>query len=307
MQGFQVSLLGKFCLKRGEAEVHRLESRKAEELLCYLLVNRERAHTREALAELLWGDDFSQQSKNYFRKALWVLQAALDPLVDGAEQRLLLVESEWIQFNPACELWLDIAVIEAAFTEVKGIAGRDLSQEQAELLEAAVALHKGDLLEDCYQDWCLFERERLQYKFLILVDKLMGFCEHHREFERGLVYGEQILRYDRAHERTHMRMMRLHHLAGDRSAALRQYDKCRTALQEELDVEPGEPIRQLYEQIRQDALEARYTTDEVTVAAERATLQSIQARLGAFNHSLSQLQTQLQKDLQALERVMRKS
>ena len=55
MQGFQVSLLGKFCLKRGEAEVHRLESRKAEELLCYLLVNRERAHTREALAELLWG------------------------------------------------------------------------------------------------------------------------------------------------------------------------------------------------------------------------------------------------------------
>jgi DNA-binding SARP family transcriptional activator len=305
MHGLQVSLLGKFSMKRGEAEIYKLESRKAEELLCYLLVNRERAHPREALAELLWGDDVIQQSKNYLRKALWQLQSTLEPLADGEKQGLLLVEPEWIQLNPLCDLWLDVAVIEAAFKGVKGIHGRDLTQEQVRVLEAAVALHKGDLLEDCYQDWCLFERERLQYQFLALLDKLMDYCERHQDFESGLVYGERILRYDRAHERTHSRLMRLHYLAGDRIAALRQYDKCKAALHEELDVEPGEQMRRLCQQIRQDTLESdTIKGNEKTAPLDYAALQTIHTSLVRFYTSLDQLQSQLHKDIQALERVL---
>ena len=307
MQGLHVSLLGKFCIKRGEAQIYKLESRKAEELLCYLLVSRERAHPREALAELLWGQDVSFQSKNYLRKALWQLQSTLEPLADQEEQRLLLVEPDWIQCNPECDLWLDVAVIEDAFKLAKGILGRALTQEQAQALEAAVELYKGDLLADCYQDWCLFERERLQYQYLGILDKLMDYCEQHQDYESGLAYGERILRYDRAHERTHSQMMRLHYLAGDRIAALRQYDKCRAALHEELDIEPGEHIRQIYQQIRQDTLDAGSHADHEEIhSPDSAALRTIHTRLGDFNASLSQLQAQLIKDLQALDRVMRR-
>jgi hypothetical protein len=38
----------------------------------------------------------------------------------------------------------------------------DLNEAQAQLLKDAVNLYCGDLLEGWYQDWCLFERERLQ-------------------------------------------------------------------------------------------------------------------------------------------------
>jgi two-component SAPR family response regulator len=89
-----------------------------------------------------------------------------------------------------------------------------------------VALYHGDLLEDWFQDWCLYERERLQNIYLAALDKLMDYCEASRDYDAGLAYGTRILRHDLARERTHRRLMRLYYLAGDRTSALRQYDRC---------------------------------------------------------------------------------
>ena len=61
-----------------------------------------------------------------------------------------------------------------------------------------------------YEDWCLSEHERLQNMYLKMLDKLMGYCEAHGQVNSGLAYGEQVLRYDRASERTYQRMMRLY-------------------------------------------------------------------------------------------------
>src|SRR5205823_7801753 len=112
---------------------------------------------------------------------------------------------------------------EQAFTCTEGVSSRDLDDRQVQLLLGAVQLYQGDLLEGCYLEWCLAERERLQRMYLAMLDKLMGHCEAHREYETGLDYGLRILRCEPASERTHRRMMRLQYLAGDRTAALRQY------------------------------------------------------------------------------------
>jgi hypothetical protein len=52
------------------------------------------------------------------------------------------------------------------------------------------------------QDWCLGEGERLQSAYLIILDKLMGYCESHQEYEAGMAYGQRIMRYERAREST---------------------------------------------------------------------------------------------------------
>src|SRR5256885_11705620 len=96
--------------------------------------------------------------------------------------------------------------------------------------------------------------------YLTLLDKLLCYCATHQDYETGQAYGALLLRHDRAHERTHRQLMRLHYRAGDRTAALRQYERCRTALSEELDVKPDRRTVTLYEQIRADQL------DEQTVA-----------------------------------------
>src|SRR4029079_5344214 len=119
---------------------------------------------------------------------------------------LLRADAEWVGINPAVGLWLDVAVLEQAYHRVQGVPGRQLEGKSLEAVREAVWHYQGDLLEGCYLDWCLSERERLQQIHLSLLDKLMDHCQAEHDYEMGLAYGMQILRIDRASERTHRRM-----------------------------------------------------------------------------------------------------
>src|SRR5262249_55549726 len=121
-------------------------------------------------------------------------------------------------------------------------------------IQSAAALYQGDLLEGWYQDWCLFERERFQIMYLMLLDQLVQYCDIHGQYSTGLFYGTEILRHEHACERAHRQLMRLYFLSGDRTQAVHQYQRCAAALQKELDIEPSESTKQLYEQIRSDSL-----------------------------------------------------
>jgi DNA-binding SARP family transcriptional activator len=307
MSTIRILLFGKFDIEADGSLMPRIEPRKAEELLAYLLLNRDQPQAREQLADRLWGETFQDQTNNYLRKALWQLQSAVGSW-RLADRGLLLVEGEWLQINPQIDLWLDIAVLEEAFKKTQGILGRDLDERQARTLQQAAELYRGDLMAGWYQDWCLYERERLQHLYLAMLDKLMDYCEVHGTYEDGLIFGERVLHYDRARERTHRRLMRLYYLAGDRTSALRQYRKCVTLLQEELDVEPGESTRLLYEKIRADKLESPTppTKAEKVGAAKRTKepLTVVFSHLSAFHKELSQIQKQLAQDMQVIQRTI---
>ena len=256
MNELQIGLLGKFDVRRNDEPVAGLEGRKVQDLLAFLLLQRSRPHSREYLAELLWGQRAPAQSKKYLRQTLWQVHSALAAQGGDVEETLpLLVDDDWVRFNQRCDLWLDVAVFEAAYDQTQGVAGKDLDDGHADRLRQAVEVYRGDLLPGCYEDWCIFERERLQNMYLAMLDKLIDCCQQHGQFERGLAYGGTILRLDRARERTHRRMMRLYYLAGDRTSALRQFDQLKRALREELDVKPSQSSLALRDQIRADSLE----------------------------------------------------
>jgi DNA-binding SARP family transcriptional activator len=309
MSVLYIYLFGKFDAYYGELALSGLDGGKAQELLCYLLLNRDRPHSREVLAELLWNNSSSAQSKAYLRKALWQLQSAFDAQAERLSERVLLVESDWVQLNPAADLYLDVAAFERAFLQSQGVRGRELDSRTAQILQAAVDLYRGDLLEGWYQDWCIHERERLRHLYLAMLDKLMGYCEVCGDFEAGLIYGSRILQCDRARERTHRRLMRLRHLAGDRTGALRQYERCVAALDEELGVEPSRRTIGLYQQIRADRLSAPAL--EVVSAAEVSeeetpALPEVLDRLRGFQVLLAEAQNRVQQDIQAVERALRR-
>jgi tetratricopeptide (TPR) repeat protein len=165
----------------------------------------------------------------------------------------LSIESDWIQLNSHTRLWLDAAVLEQSFQQVQDLPGSQLDPAAAQTLQAVIDHYQGDLLESCYADWCLLERERYRHMYLAILDKLMAYCEVSQQYAAGISYGEIALRYDRARERTHRRLMRLFHFSGYRTEALRQYARCVRALAEELGVEPTQQTQQLYEQIRVDS------------------------------------------------------
>lgn len=251
MDVVSVRLFGKFETQRNDCVLKGFHAARIRELFSYLLVYRNRVHSREGLAAVFWSDVPSAHSKKYLRQALWQLQGAFEFDLPG-DHSPLSVDSTWVGLNAGPGLWLDVAHFEEAVGSAQGIAGNQLRPEQAARLQGAVDLYRGDLLEGCYQDWCLFERERLQNSYLATLDKLMAYCERQGLFEEGLAHGARILRYDRARERTHWQLMRLHYLAGDRTGALRQYQRCVDALRQELDVDPSAQTLALRDQIRSD-------------------------------------------------------
>jgi len=307
MSIMRISLFGKFQVRCEERALAGFEPRKAQELFGYLLLHRHQPHCREILAELLWGDSPNGQSKKYLRQALWQLQTALSSQASLLTEPILQLEPDWIHVNVNAGFWLDVAELERGFDYVQTVPAHRLDSQAARSLHDAVELYRGDLLEGCYHDWCLFERERLQNMCFAMLDKLTDYCEEHADYESGIAYGERILRIDRARERTHGRMMRLHYLAGDRTAALHQYERCVAALEEELGVRPAGRTVALCEQIRADQLVKTAAAPAAdTAAAELATssLPDVIGHLRQLQSLLADAQRQIQDGIQAVEMVL---
>jgi len=303
MSSVCIRLFGKFSAQFAAQKIEGLEAPRLQELFSYLLLYRGRPHARETLAALLWGDSPTATSKKYLRQALWQLQSALNPDAAPAARHLLVVEPDWIQIDPDASLWLDVAEFEHSFSLVQGVQGSELEEAGARSLEEAVALYRSDLLEACYEDWCIYERERLQNMFLAMLDKLMSYCESHDLYENGLEYGCRILACDRAREHTHRRLMRLHYLAGNRTAALRQYERCVAALQEELGVKPAKRTTDLYDHVRADSLDGASSTRQAEEPASSPP--EALGRLRQIRSLLVDIQREIQKDIQAVELAIR--
>lgn len=251
MTEYAFTLFGRFTARYDENQSNELERGKGHALLCYLLLNRRQAHSREDLASLFWADFTTAQSRKYLRQTLWQVQKALDSVCpDGP--KLLSIQTDWVRISDAAPLWLDVHAFESGFALLKGLSGGLQTGGEAGQVQAAAELYTGPLLSGAYYDWCIFERERLESMYLLMLDRLMDYCLTRGEYDTGVAYGMSALRYDRARESTHRRLIRLFYLAGDRTAALHQYSRCVKSLEKELSVLPSIRTQELYEDIRAD-------------------------------------------------------
>lgn len=302
MSALHIHLFGKFSVECDDRAVNSFNANKVQELFSYLLVYRNRPHSRESLAGLLWGESDTDKSKKYLRQTLWHLQTALESqCLSGA--KILNIEHDWVELRLNDATWLDVDVCERAFALVQKCSGRELEPETAGILHAAVESYKGDLLEGWYKDWCLYERERLQNTYLMILDKLLVYCTAQSHYSAGQHYGSLILRCDRAHERTHRRLMLLHYEAGDRTGALRQYERCTAALDEELGVAPDKSTVALYQKIRaaRSGEQVSLIDEGETTAHTSVSSPDVLRHLRRLQSYLLDVQKQIQNDIKAVE------
>jgi DNA-binding SARP family transcriptional activator len=243
----RIRLLGRVCVQQDGQPPADLPA-KAQELFCILLLRRDRARTRDEVSALLWPDADTSLGRKYLRQALWQLQSALTA-------RLLVLTPGWVRVDANADWWLDVDMFERAWEASRDVTSARLTGRQAHALEEAVALYRGDLVEGSCSDWCLYERDRLQLTYLAMLEKLMGYCDAHHRYTQGIAYGHRILRHDPARESTHQQLMRLYYRAGDRTTALRQYERCADALKRELSLAPAAGTMVLRDQIRADRLD----------------------------------------------------
>jgi len=295
MMALSVCLFGRFAAETDRQPVISLSGAKVQELFSYLLLHRTRPHRREALTTLLWPDVPDVQSKRYLRKTVWQLQSALAQLTPPDAPPILHADPDWLQVSAEADSWLDVAQFECAYRLAEDTAGEEMEPTTVARAEAAVELYRGDLLEGWYQEWCLFERERLERMYLSLLDKLISHCAARGRYEAGISYGTRALRHDPARERTHRRLMRLHALAGSRSEALHQYAVCVDTLRRELGVAPSERTNALYHHIliTGDEPEAAALAPARRLRPPPENSPTLPTPNGEVNHALARLEQML--------------
>jgi predicted ATPase/DNA-binding SARP family transcriptional activator len=244
MARLALSFLGPFEATLEGVPITTFDSNKVRALLAYLAVEADRPHSREFLAGLLWPDYPERSARTNLRNALANLRKAIRD--QKAMPPYLTVTRATIQFNQQSDHWTDVA----AFAE---LADRGSPSD----LESALALYRGPFLEALsvddsapFEDWCLRVREQLDRQVTSTLEHLAAQYEEQGQVERALGYARRQVELAPWQEEAHRNLMRLLARSGARSAALAQYEACRRALREELDVEPGEETTQLYERIR---------------------------------------------------------
>lgn len=311
MPSVKICLFGKLSVHVHGTPIPDFGSAKARELLIYLVLHRSRSHSREKVASLLWRDGSTGQVRAYFRKALWHLHRAFESV--GGAPDLIHADNDWVRLRPRIPLWIDAVEMESAFVRVRDRDVRSVCEEDVRALRRGVDLYVGDLLENCYQDWCLLERVRLQDVYLRALSTLVRHAEVHAQYETGIEYGQRVLDVDPARECAHRRLMRLRHLSGDRTGALRQYARCADVLDVELGIAPSRATRRLFNAIRADRLD-RLPGESLSQglapqAVDASDVQAVSDRLTRIQRLQTQLadaQTLIERELEAMKGVLRR-
>ena len=237
----RIKLFGSLELERDGRPLARFASRKSGELFAYLALNRKAPHTREHLAGVFWGDSAEERARHALNTTLWRINRVLEPPESAAsDAAICAITPQHIGFNAASDSgWTSPNSRPAASSPSRRGA------DQFALYAQAVNLYRGDLLADCYEDWCIVERERLQGLYVRALAHLMAHNSSHAEYDLAIDCARRILGCDPLREEVHRDLMRLHLEAGQPAAALRQYRQCEDMLRDELGVDPAPETRAL--------------------------------------------------------------
>ncbi len=234
MTPLHIYLLGDLRIVDDAHSIIPLNSPRAQSLLAYMVLHAGEPLTRRHLAFLLWSDSSEDQARSNLRKLLHDLRRLLpevDSLIEAQGPSLL-----WRRDAPYT---LDVADFERSVEQATS----------AKELQQAVGLYRGPLLQSCYDDWVLSERERLHQLLIDALSRLVELLESQGDYRPAIQYAQLLLQHDPLHEDVYRALMRLYALTDDRAAALHTFQTCATVLKRELDVEPAPATRLAYERL----------------------------------------------------------
>jgi len=242
----QIRCFGHFEVVRDGLAVQRWRRDRARVLLKFLVVQG-RPVAREAALELLWPGVPATVSAGYMRVVLHALRQAIGTWSDNDYVRL---DGDSLVLDTSAPIWIDadafMSHVEAAEVLVREGRMMDAVTEYVE----AENIYRGDyLVEDVLEPWALLRREKLKDRYQVLLIRLADYYLQMDDFVGTIERCHKLLGQDNSREDVYQRLMYCHAALGQRSRALRWYEMCQIALDNELGHEPGPETRDLYERI----------------------------------------------------------
>jgi predicted ATPase/DNA-binding SARP family transcriptional activator len=214
-----------------------LASAKATALLVYLAVTGT-AHSRSALAGLLWSDLPEATARANLRLALTKLRRALPGQ--------LLVTRQTVALDPARPVWVDAVEVERL----------DAGRPEGEELLAAARLCRGEFLSgfeaqgaELFDEWVQGRRAASLSDQLALLERAVQDARDRGDAAAGVAAARRMLELEPLGEEAHRALMWFLATGGRRGAALAQFETCRYLLREELGQDPSPATTALRDQI----------------------------------------------------------
>jgi LuxR family transcriptional regulator, maltose regulon positive regulatory protein len=147
------------------------------------------------------------------------------------------------------QIWYDVTAFQDEHVNARKALAQQDDATARTALQTMVELYRGDYVQSFYSDWCAFRRDALRTAYLDAHRHLAQIAWRAGEIDESATYWQQLLAVDMGQEDAHYGLMRCYLRQGKRSLALRQYQRCRESLLQELGVEPGPNIQQFYQHL----------------------------------------------------------
>lgn len=249
----RVRALGAFRVWRGGEELgaRAWGREKARQLFHLLLAHRGQFLPKTRIIDTLWPDLDLNTADGTFRVALNALNKALEPERKGKQEpRFVLRQGTSYGLAGGTDVWLDVAEFERLLDAAGAIEAS--GEDPTELYRQALELYEGDFLAEYpqYEAWCERERERLRDRFVDGGLRLARRLSARGDDTACAHWANRVLERHAVAEEAYRLLMVALYRQGDRAGAIRTYDRCVVALDDELDVDPMPETQALYEKIQ---------------------------------------------------------
>jgi two-component SAPR family response regulator len=233
----------------GKAQVH-LSSRlisnsdwqtQTSRDMFFLFLAHPEGLTKEQVGLYFWPDATPDELKLRFKNTLYRLRRAVG-------RQTILLQDDYYQFNWSLDYEYDV---ESFMTSIEQSQKAREIKDKIQFLKTAIDHYKGEYLSEIDEIWAITDRQRYYQMYLDALMRLAAMYMERKAYKTALRYCYQALTEDACLEDAHRLAMRIHAATGNRAAIVRQYERCRVALNKEISAPPSQQTRELYETLIQ--------------------------------------------------------
>jgi DNA-binding SARP family transcriptional activator len=206
--------------------------------LLYLLLAHPDGLTKEEIGAVLWPDYSPGRLKVNFQKTIYRLRRALVQDVIVYDE-----ETQQYRFYRDLDYTYDVELFRMYLLEARTAAG---PAERASAYRHALDLYRGAYLASEEDLWIWPERETLAEAYREAALELAELEIQEGAYMHVLAICRRLLNEDPCLEEAHRIAMRAYAGRGNMAGVVRQFNRCRQALQEEIRVVPSQRTVELY-------------------------------------------------------------
>ncbi len=265
MARLAISLFGAFSASLDGAPLTTFKSGKVRALLAYLAVEAGIAHSRSVLADLLWPEQGEERARRSLSQALYNLRYVLGErnALQGEHAShaatLLTISPDTIQLSPSVDDWVDVLEFNRLVQACDQHPHRsiEICATCEERLQVMVGLYRGEFLEGIevrdsapFEEWVLLRREGYRQDVRRAFASLAACHERQGHTREALQAARRLFELDPYDDSACAGLVRLLAASGQRSEALAVYERFRSSLRIDLNLEPAAETRRLYTCLR---------------------------------------------------------